>query len=651
MRNPVVQVHNRLAGFRMGATGANVCRFFEVNAKARTGVVIRQGDGVYPECGPGAMRDLKRQRQLAVGCHGDGVLGDHQGLRARRVDRVTLGSEGRILVHPCQRGSTPPVCAPVAVVMERAQPRGRGRYGRPCRRRCAWSGCGCRTARRRRFSPRRSRCRPPGSDSRPARPRPVAVRGRRRVAGQEARRVENPRVGKVVGVGVFADSRRPELEGILGVVEFHVVPERLRHAAVGHDVVRGQDLRVRQVVLRDVRDQLHRGLHRAVACVRYVPDAAIRMYPGNPLRCNSLSSRSTGGRWRRPPGSRGTRARSSCRGIASRSCLAVPPGNGASSSAVGIRPANTSPARYSVRRADSIRTVSNSSSAVNAGPAASTSPASRSRNARMSPYASLPAATWMPPPWPTPWILSSTSAAGAVDRADEVAERRQVPRLVAVLRVGHEHQPRVPGHPALDVAVHDALRLHHRRRDQLLEQPPPRSAPAASPPWTGSPGGPSGSPAGSSPPPAGPPTRGAATCPRRRRAPRRGRRRSRVRAPRTDRAAPAATVNRTTVPGDRPSPSRPVTATAAGPSEELTTRSRLAWSAVARRVEHRHPVPAAPRRNRVVHRRQEAVRRAHVGEHLQVEFARQRQPPGAFARAPRRRTAPCRDCRSPGRGS
>ena len=58
---------------------------------------------------------------------------------------------------------------------------------------------------------------------------------------------------------------------------------------------------------------------------------------------------------------------------------------------------------------------------------------------------------------------------------------------------------------------------------------------------------------------------------------------------------------------------------------------------VAARIEERHPAAGIPRRHRVVHRGQEAVRRAHVRQHLDVEAAVQFQPPVALAGARRPR--------------
>ena len=57
----------------------------------------------------------------------------------------------------------------------------------------------------------------------------------------------------------------------------------------------------------------------------------------------------------------------------------------------------------------------------------------------------------------------------ALDRVQEVLEHRQVRSLVALHVLSRQHQPRMAGRPALDVAV-DALRLHDRRRDVVAEQ-------------------------------------------------------------------------------------------------------------------------------------------------------------------------------------
>ena len=57
----------------------------------------------------------------------------------------------------------------------------------------------------------------------------------------------------------------------------------------------------------------------------------------------------------------------------------------------------------------------------------------------------------------------------ALDRIQEVLEHRQVRSLVALHVLRRQHQPRMAGRPALDVAV-DALRLHDGRRDVVAEQ-------------------------------------------------------------------------------------------------------------------------------------------------------------------------------------
>ena len=116
---------------------------------------------------------------------------------------------------------------------------------------------------------------PPGAGT-------IAIRRCRGIASQESGRVEDSGVGVVGGqiagiddppdVGrvflhdhgpvaseVPRDFRRLEFRDILGIVKFRRRAVRGRGHRIGHDVVRGQDFRVRQVVFDNVRNELKRG--------------------------------------------------------------------------------------------------------------------------------------------------------------------------------------------------------------------------------------------------------------------------------------------------------------------------------------------------------------------------------------------------------
>ena len=122
----------------------------------------------------------------------------------------------------------------------------------------------------------------------PARARPVAIGGRRRIALEKRHRIEDTgvRIVRVQRAGidytvcaedgiVFVlesvtlpiiglDPRGLELVDILGVIEARRCAVGGGRHRVGHDVVGSEDLGVGQVVLRHVRDQLHRRSTRTV---------------------------------------------------------------------------------------------------------------------------------------------------------------------------------------------------------------------------------------------------------------------------------------------------------------------------------------------------------------------------------------------------
>ena len=84
---------------------------------------------------------------------------------------------------------------------------------------------------------------------------------------------------RVVPAVVAGDPRRLELERIAGIVELCLRTVGRSRLRVGHDVVRGQDLGVRQVVLRHVRDQLERCAGKPMIRPD-PPGSVVRVVPG-----------------------------------------------------------------------------------------------------------------------------------------------------------------------------------------------------------------------------------------------------------------------------------------------------------------------------------------------------------------------------------
>ena len=83
---------------------------------------------------------------------------------------------------------------------------------------------------------------------------------------------------RVVLAVVAGDPRRLKLERIARIVELCLCAVGRRGLRVGHDIVRGQDLGVRQVVLRHVGDQLERRT-REPAVRPNLPGSVVRVEP------------------------------------------------------------------------------------------------------------------------------------------------------------------------------------------------------------------------------------------------------------------------------------------------------------------------------------------------------------------------------------
>ena len=94
--------------------------------------------------------------------------------------------------------------------------------------------------------------------------------------------------------------------------------------------------------------------------------------------------------------------------MAARRSDSLPLSAAAYSASVGMRPAKISAARRSVFQFGASTTVSNSVRTVNTAGAEPGAPPSCPRNRCMFTKSADPAATCMPPPCDTPWILFST---------------------------------------------------------------------------------------------------------------------------------------------------------------------------------------------------------------------------------------------------